>query len=147
MENHASAKQHFLSKAEQYCARAEHCTTDVQRKLQQWGVEEDLHDEIVHNLYQNNFINDERFCQAFVHDKLNNSHWGKEKIRAALQALQLPDNAIEQALGQIDEQAYIDILQKVVQQRNATSQEQLYRFLLQRGFAEEDILAYTSVSF
>lgn len=147
MENHESAKQHFLSKAEQYCARAEHCATDVQRKLQQWGADENMYDEIVNTLYQNNYINDERFCQAFVHDKLQNLHWGKVKIQAALQVLQLPDNAIEQAIHEIDEQTYIDILQKVAQQRNAASKEQLYRFLVQRGFDEEDILAHTRVSF
>ena len=133
------SKADYLHKAENYCARAEHCAMDVKRKLYEWGTPEEIHDEIEQNLYKNDFLNDERFCRAYVHDKLEYQHWGQLKIRAGLQALKLPENHIRMALSEIDEDKYASILKHVAAQKKEASQEQLFRFLLQRGFAYEEI--------
>ena len=133
------SKADYLHKAEMYCARAEHCAADVRRKLYEWGAPEKIHDEIEKNLYQNDFLNDMRFCRAYMHDKLEYQHWGRLKIRAGLQALKLPENNIRVALSEIDEEKYTSILKHLAAQKKESSQEQLFRFLLQRGFAYEEI--------
>ena len=40
------SKAEWLSKAEAYCARAEHCAADVRRKLYEWGADPDFSDFI-----------------------------------------------------------------------------------------------------
>ena len=139
MANQELSKVDYLHKAENYCARAEHCAADVRRKLFEWGAPEEIYDEIEQNLYKNDFLNDERFCRAHVHDKLEYQHWGRLKIRAGLQALKLPESLIRMALSEIDEDKYISILRHVAAQKQAATQEQLYRFLLQRGFTYDEI--------
>ena len=70
MEKHELSKQEALDKAQAYCARSEHCAADVRRKLWEWGIEPSLHDFIEEKLFADCFLNNERFCKAYVHDKV-----------------------------------------------------------------------------
>lgn len=140
------SKAEWLAKAEAYCARAEHCAADVRRKLFEWQAPANLFDEIEENLYANDFINDSRFCHAYVHDKVEYQAWGRLKIKTGLQALQLPDSAIREALDSIDETKYFDNLRHLIEQHSSASSaktdeysDKLLRFLLQRGFTYEEI--------
>ena len=129
----------WLDKAEAYCARAEHCAADVRRKLYEWGVPADVFDKIEEILYERDFLNDQRFCQAYVHDKVAYQAWGRMKIQAGLRALQLPETIIREALENIDEEQYSRNLRNLIQQRKADSEDKRLRFLLQRGFGFEEI--------
>lgn len=88
----------LISKAERYCAMAEHCETEVCRKLWQWHADEEYIPQIIAHLREHNYINDSRYCQAFVHDHLLINHWPVEKIRYALLSRGLPDDIISQAI-------------------------------------------------
>ena len=133
------SKAEWLSKAEAYCARAEHCAADVRRKLYEWGTPADFFDFIEQKLYENDFLNDARFCRAYVHDKVEYQKWGRLKILAGLRAMQLPESEIEEALENIDESAYFHNLRYLIKQRKNDSEDKLLRFLSQRGFTYEEI--------
>lgn len=134
------SKLEWLAKAEAYCARAEHCAADVRRKFYEWGLQDaKIADFIEENLYADNFLNDRRFCEAYVHDKVAYQSWGRLKIQAGLRALQLPESEIRSALENIDETVYFDNLRKLVLARKTDSEDKRLRFLLQRGFTYEDI--------
>ena len=139
MASHELSKQEALAKAQVYCARAEHCAADVRRKLYEWGAAPDSFDFIEQNLYADGYLNDARFCRAYVHDKVAYQSWGRLKIRAGLQALQLPSDAIATALADLDEEQYTANLQALLQQRRKDSEEKRLRFLLQRGFTYDEI--------
>ena len=134
------SKLEWLAKAQAYCARAEHCAADVRRKFYEWGLQdEEIADSIEQNLYADNFLNDRRFCEAYVHDKVAYQSWGRLKIQASLRALQLPESEIRSALENIDEAAYFDNLRKLIRARKTDSEDKRLRFLLQRGFTYEEI--------
>ena len=134
------SKLEWLAKAQAYCARAEHCAADVRRKFYEWGLQDaEIADFIEQNLYADNFLNDRRFCEAYVHDKVAYQSWGRLKIQAGLRALQLPESEIRSALENIDETAYFDNLRKLIRARKTDSEDKRLRFLLQRGFTYEDI--------
>ena len=134
------SKLEWLAKAQAYCARAEHCAADVRRKFYEWGLQDaEIADFIEENLYADNFLNDRRFCEAYVHDKVAYQSWGRLKIQAGLRALQLPESEIRAALENIDETAYFDNLRKLIRARKNDSEDKRLRFLLQRGFTYEDI--------
>ena len=134
------SKLEWLAKAQAYCARAEHCAADVRRKFYEWGLQDaEIADFIEENLYADNFLNDRRFCEAYVHDKVAYQSWGRLKIQAGLRALQLPESEIRSALENIDETAYFDNLRKLIRARKNDSEDKRLRFLLQRGFTYEDI--------
>ena len=125
MEKHELSKQEALDKAQAYCARSEHCASDVRRKLREWAVDPSLYDFIEEKLYEDNYLNDVRFCKAYVHDKVAYQRWGRMKIRAGLQALQLPN-----------------ALHFLSQQHQSYREDQKLRFLLQRGFTYDEIRKY-----
>lgn len=133
------SKLEWLAKAQAYCAKAEHCAADVRRKLYEWGTPSDLFDEIEESLYSDNFLDDARFCAAYVHDKVEYQAWGRLKIQASLRALQLPESEISQALKNIDEIAYFGNLRKLIRSRSADSEDKRLRFLSQRGYTFDEI--------
>ena len=139
MANHELSKAEWRNKAEAYCAKSEHCAADVRRKLYEWQVPEYLSDGIVESLYSDNFLNDARFCHAYVHDKVEYQRWGRLKIQAGLRALDLPEAEIRKSLDEIDEITYAKNLRALIDSRKSDSPDKLLRFLAQRGFTYEEI--------
>lgn len=139
MERTELSKAEWLDKAEGYCARSEHCAADVRRKLYEWGTPADFSDEIVEKLYERDFLNDARFCRAYVHDKVEYQSWGRMKIQAGLRALSLPEKDIREALEGIDEAVYRRNLRALIASRRGDSEEKRMRFFLQRGFSFDEI--------
>ena len=139
MANHELSKREWLDKAEAYCARSEHCAADVRRKLYEWQVPSNFFDFIEENLYANDFLNDARFCRAYVHDKVAYQSWGRLKIQAGLRALQLPEKEIREALEDIDNTVYLNNLRTLIASRKTDPEDKRLRFLLQRGFTFDEI--------
>ena len=133
------SKLEWLAKAQAYCAKAEHCAADVRRKLYEWGAPSEFSDFIEESLYKNDFLNDARFCNAYVHDKVEYQSWGRMKIQAGLRALQLPESEISQALKNIDEIAYFGNLRKLIRSRSSDPEDKRLRFLSQRGYSFDEI--------
>ncbi len=133
------------SKAEAYCAAAERCESEVRLKLRQWNCDAKNADEIVDFLYSNDFLNVERYCQAFVHDKLMFQAWGRVKIEYMLRAKHLPAYAIQNALNKIDNSEYFRILNRLIASKQktlskkTTDSQNIFHFLLQRGFTADEI--------
>ena len=120
MANHEWSLAELSAKAEAYCAAAEHCIFDVCQKLQQWGANTDQIDAILEHLQSARFIDEQRYCHAFVHDKLLYQAWGRMKIKAALQAKHLPTAAIAEALHAIDITEYTRILERLIASKQRT---------------------------
>lgn len=149
------SKADLVNKAEAYCAKAEHCATEVRRKLYQWSRETEnadgigeysaVEEEIIGHLYAQNFLNDERYIRAYVHDKVEYQSWGRQKIQAGLRALDLPEAAVRSGLEGIDEDRYQSNLLKLASQEQKGGSEKMVRFLLQRGFTYEEIKKNTKL--
>ena len=133
------SKREWLDKAEAYCAKSEHCAADVRRKLYEWSAPTDLFDGIEESLYKNDFLNDARFCRAYVHDKVEYQRWGRLKIQAGLRALGLPESEIRKSIDEIDEKTYFDNLRALMTSKRGDPEEKKLRFLAQRGFTFEEI--------
>ena len=146
MANHEWSLDELKSKAEAYCATAEHCPSELTTKLQQWGANPDDIEDIIAHLKAQRYINEERYCRAFAHDKVLYQGWGRVKIRAALYAKHLPANDIQIALDSLDETEYFDTLKRVmatkkraIKSNDPMAREKLIRFCLQRGFTYDEI--------
>ena len=111
----------------------------MRRKLYEWQTPAEIAKFIEQNLYANDFLNDARFCAAYVHDKVAYQSWGRLKIQAGLRALQLPESEISQALKNIDETVYFGNLRKLIHSRSSDSEDKRLRFLSQRGYTFDEI--------
>ena len=99
-----------LSRLAAYCSTAEHCRAEVTEKLQRWGISYDAIDRIINRLEQEKYIDEERFCRAFIHDKYRFAKWGKIKIGQALQLKKIPQRVSFQYLNEIDEDEYLEVI-------------------------------------
>lgn len=132
MEKKEWSPEELKHKAEAYCAAAERCEYDVRLKLRQWNSDTKTADEIVDFLYNHDFLSVNRYCQAFVHDKLLFQGWGRIKIEYMLRAKHLSADAIQNALDNIDETDYFNVLSRLVKTKS-------FNTLLQRGFTADEI--------
>jgi len=73
-----------LTKAMRICSQRELCVSDVETKLELWGVAKLDVRKILDTLLKENFINEERYAKAFVKDKFSYNKWGKIKIASHL---------------------------------------------------------------
>ena len=103
-----------LHKAAAYCTLCERCVSEVCNKLTAWSIPTSEQHKIIERLKQEKFIDEARYCNAFVNDKVRFNRWGRIKIRAALREKQLPQEHIDAALENIDEKQYQESLQEVI---------------------------------
>jgi SOS response regulatory protein OraA/RecX len=66
------------------CARSEKSSGDALRLMQRWGVKPSARQGVLQKLLADRFIDDNRYAEAFVRDKIRLSGWGARKIRTSL---------------------------------------------------------------
>ncbi len=84
------------------CARAEKSEGDARRLMRGWGLAERDAQQVLDRLIRDRFIDDSRYAEAFVREKLRLSGWGEYKIRTALQRKGVGKELIDTALSQAD---------------------------------------------
>jgi recX family len=139
--------QEAMYKASALCSTTEYCPADIQQRLQKWGVPEDTGRDIVRKLMDEDFINEERYCRAFIHDKLNYNKWGRRKIQEALRLKRIAGSIVSTSLQEIDSEHYEQILKNLLTAKNKEIKAEstyerngkLMRFAMGRGFEAECI--------
>lgn len=134
-------------KAETYCSAMERCVAEVENKLAQWGATPETMEKIVRHLQDERYIDEKRFCSAFVRDKYRFNQWGRVKISQALRRKKIPEEVIAEGLEEIDEREYIEILSDLIERKRrsvkaGTEYERngkLIRFAVGRGFEMEAV--------
>lgn len=129
------------------CASAEHCTGEMIDKMTKWEIPEEAQARIMEHLVSNKYVDDERYCRAFVHDKMEYNHWGRRKIEQALYVKHV-DKAIQtKVLDEIPDSDFIDILRPLLDQKRRQTRAdndyemniKLMRFAASRGFTIDQI--------
>lgn len=141
-------KKAALARAEHYCAYQERSQQELRDKLYEWGLRTDEVEELISELIQTNFLNEERFTQAYVSGKFSIKHWGKVKIRQGLKLKRVPDKMISNALKAIDYDEYLKtILNLALKKLPAIKENDPYKrkyklvsYLLGKGFENDLIL-------
>ena len=135
-------KEEALQKLKHYCGYQERCHAEVRTKLYELGIRRYDHDELISNLIEESYLNEERFSIAFATGKFKIKQWGRVKIKYELKQKQVSDYCIRKALQQIDEVEYIKILEKLAIEKYASLKREQYLirkkktmdYLMQKGF-------------
>jgi regulatory protein len=142
--------EELLHKAASYCSISEHCISEVEDKLNAWGVSGADKQKIIDRLISEDFINEKRFCTYFVKDKFRFNKWGKIKISFALKAKGLDKDLILAAIATIDDGEYEEMLASLLKAKlvglkyefEYEKQGKLFRFAQGRGF-ENNVIERT----
>lgn len=130
------------------CARAEKSEGDARRLMRGWGLAAADAEQVLARLVRDRFIDDGRYAEAFVREKLHLSGWGEYKIRTALQRKGVARGLIDAALAQTDrsqmaERLAEQLARKARTTRHATPYElktKLIRYGLSLGYDYETVL-------
>jgi len=134
-------------KIQQYCVYRERCHQEVRDKLYQWGLHSADVENIIVDLIENNFLNEERFAIQYAVSKFRQKKWGKIKIKNELKNKKISQFCIQKALGQIDPDEYLNNLIQLLQKKNEKLKEdnqyikysKLMHHALYKGF-EHDLI-------
>lgn len=129
------------------CAGSEQCEWNIRQKMVKWGLESGVQDRIIDRLYDERYIDEERFANAYARDKMRYNHWGRQKIEQMLRLLHIASPAIRQALDTLPDDEYRQILQGLITAKarsvkaanNYERNGKLIRFALGRGFEMQAI--------
>ena len=137
-----------LAKAEHFCAYQERSQQEVRDKLYEWGLWPAAVEQIISELIEGNFLNEDRFAKAYAKGKFSQKAWGRIKIKQGLKLKRVPDVLIKKALLTIDADDYLTALTRVLEKKAAVLSEKntvkrrykLQQYAMGRGY-EADLIA------
>lgn len=109
-----------LSQAAKYCAVQERCRSKVEIWLRSKKLDQKSIQLILNKLEEEGFINEERYARSYVRGKFRMKGWGRVKIITDLKLYRISTENISTGLTEIDEEEYIDMLEKLLQKKSGT---------------------------
>ena len=139
-------------KLEHYCAYQERCHKEVRTKLRDMKMIPEAIDNIIVDLIQHNFLNEERFAKDYVRGKFRIKKWGKNRLIRELRFREISKYSIDSALKEIDLEDYYNTLDELVKKRIESIKEnnsykkkkKIADYLLYRGW--ESQLIYDKIN-
>ncbi len=136
-----------LKRVQNICSKQEKCRRDIHEKLISWNLPDKEINTFIASLEKEGFIDEQRYAESFVRDKLRINKWGKRKIEYLLKQKHIPEHMISTSLDQIRNDEYkellhTEIMKKLKSLRTTNSYEKkrkLIQFAQQRGFEYEVI--------
>ena len=124
------------------CAQAEHCQWEMLEKMRRWEVPEEAQARVMQRLVNERYVDDERYAQAFVKDKIRYNKWGRRKVDQALWQKHIDEDIRKRVLDEVDDDEYLKVLRPLLKQKRKSTKansdyelnQKLMRFALGRGF-------------
>lgn len=140
------SKEQALPQIKQYCVYRERCHSEVKEKLYSFGLYKNDVEQLMAQLIEENYLNEERFAIQYAGGKFRMNQWGRVKIKHALRQMRVSEYSIKKALKQISEADYKKTLYKLAAQKLKTlknetnifsKKKKLQDYLLQKGYEGE----------
>ena len=135
------------------CARSERSSGDALRLMKRWGVADDAARKVLTKLQAERFIDDARYAEAFVRDKLNLSGWGAYKIKTTLRTKGVSKEIIDEVVApMIAETDMAERLEDIMRRKMRTlkyssayeAKTKLIRFAASRGYELDEAIECAS---
>ncbi len=126
----------------QYCAYRDRSQKEVEDKLSEMRMIPEAKEQIIIQLMQEDFVNEERFARSFVRGKFRIKKWGRIKISQELKFRGISSPIIKLGMTEINEQDYLTTLYSLAEKKLKTLKEpnkyklrkKLADHLLQKGY-------------
>jgi len=141
------SEEQALHRLAEQCSRCEHSTGEADQKMRQWGLSAAERECVIARLVEEKYIDNERFCRAFVSDKVRFDKWGRRKIELALLKKGVGKGVFAPILDAVADQEYTETLRELLaSKRRSTKAESEYelngkliKYALGRGFTYDVI--------
>ena len=137
-------------KIRHYCAVMDRCQYQVITKLKSYGVSDALADEILIELIQNKYVDEERFARSYCSGKFKIKRWGRKKIAFELSKLKVPKSCVSLGMSEIDDADYKDVIRHLANKKFAllkdkntfVRKKKVVDYLLRKGYESELVWPY-----
>lgn len=135
-------EQQALSRLTTLCSRAEHCSGDMLKKMREWKLTDEEQARIMERLTRQKYVDDERFCRAFVSDKVKYDKWGRRKIEHALYIKGVTRDIFTPILNGVDDEDYLVPLRQIIKDKLKSTRAnsdyersmKVIKYAMSRGF-------------
>ena len=137
------SREKALQKLKHFCGYQERSHADVKQKLYALGLFKTEVEEIMTQLIEEGYLNEQRFATLFASGKFRIKGWGRQKISYELRLKHISEFCIKKALADIDEAEYLKSFSRLAEKKwNSLHTEKnifvrtnkCHQYLLQRGF-------------
>ena len=108
--NKVYAVKEATERIQSYCAIQDRCQWEVEKTMKEWGISDEIIENILTDLILDKFVNEERFSESFCRGKFRIKRWGKVKIKNELKIKKISNNCIDKGLLQIEKKEYMKVL-------------------------------------
>ncbi len=134
-----------LAKLQRYCAYQDRCHQEVRNKLLDLGIYGEDLEQIIVQLIEEKFLDEERFARSYVRGKFRINKWGKIRIKQELKRRNISDYCIRKGMEEISEEAYLEQAQAVIENKARLTKEtdafkkrkKLASYAIRRGYESE----------
>ena len=143
-------------KAMRYCSYQERCVLDLEKRFYAWNVKKSEWDKILDYLIEEDFLNENRYVEAFVRGKFRIKKWGKNKIKMGLMTKRTYDEKLFDTVfeAEIEEEDYLKTIKDLIGKKTLLINEddelkrrdKLYRYMLGKGYESELIVKELNVT-
>ena len=121
----------------------ETCRFMCERRTLFWrDVREDAQARIMEKLITLHYVDDSRYTESFVHDKIRYNKWGRRKIEQALWMKKVDSAISSPILDAIEDEEYLEVLRPLLASKYRTIKAEndyersmkLIKFAMGRGF-------------
>lgn len=124
------------------CAKTEHCSGEIMEKMYKMGLPEYAKTRIMEKLTKYSYVDDERFTNAYVYDKIRYNKWGRRKIEQALWAKRIDNKIANLVLDAVPDEEYLSVLRPLLKSKYPTIKAEtdyersvkLIKYALGKGF-------------
>ena len=125
-----------------YCAYRDRSQKEVEDKLLEMRMIPEAREQIIIQLMQEDFLNEERFARSFVRGKFRIKKWGRHKIKQELKLREISSPIIKLAMTEIRESDYRSTLYMLAEKKLILLSEtdkfklrkKLSDYLLRKGY-------------
>lgn len=134
--------EELLEKMRKFCAYQERSALEVRQKLKLSQLSSSETDKIIDRLFEENFLNEERFTECYIRGKFRTKQWGKIKIQQHLVQKGIDKSLIDKHLKEdISEEEYgkvlYDIIEKYLEKApilNENDATRFFRHFISKGY-------------
>ncbi len=112
-----------LQKLQVLCSHQEKCISEAQQKLSEWQVSSTDRNIIIEQLVDSKFIDEKRYAEAFVRQKIRINKWGKLKISYLLHQKRIDAAIVEQALALFEDDEYGEMISHEIMKKMSSLDE------------------------
>ena len=136
------SKSDALARLRKYCAYQERSHHEVRMKLIEVGCYGLDLENVICDLIEENFLNEQRFATTYAGGKFRLKKWGRIKIRQELKFKRVSPYCLKKAMEEISDEDYEETMHTLLTKKARTvraknqfeKKGKLARYLMQKGY-------------